>query len=70
MAAQEYLTVWRVCIETDCTPTAVYRWIKNGIRGVKLKTSKIGKNTVVLRSDLESFLKWRDEGILDEGASQ
>lgn len=62
----EYLTVARVCEETGMKVGAVYRWIHVGHGGIKLKSKKIGGDgaTVVLRSDLEKFLKWRDEGVI------
>lgn len=60
----EYLTIWRVCRETGFTPTTLYRWISEGVRGVKLKTSMSGKTKVILRSDLEEFLRWRNDGVI------
>jgi transposase-like protein len=60
----EYISVWAVCREIGYTPATVYKWIRDGFNGVKLKASKQGRTQVVLRSDLNAFLKWRNDGIL------
>ena len=60
----EYMSVWRISREHGFTPPTVYRWINTGLRGIKLKATKIGDNTMVLRSDLEAFLEMRNSGIV------
>lgn len=49
-------TVKRVADTFDVHQLTVRRWIKRGIRGVKLRADRIGNHYRISQSDLDRFL--------------
>jgi excisionase family DNA binding protein len=50
------LTIAEIAKNFNINPITVYRWIRTGLKGKKLKATAIGFKWVVKRDDLNEFL--------------
>lgn len=55
------LTLAEAARKVHCHVSTLHRWRLKGVGGVKLKVTRIGGRSYVLRDDLESFIAERSD---------
>jgi excisionase family DNA binding protein len=55
--AAERLTTAQVAALVGKTYWTIRQWMTQGIRGVKLRYSRLGGSIIIMRADLDQFLK-------------